>query len=143
MNLNTHRPTETSICPNTHIPKNYHEIEDYLMSLRPNDIKIISGEISLEDIETAAAETRFIDDRPFYTNMVIETPKYKIKLDITASSSGGSHYGFVDNEIDIEFSVSRYIDKVTNQHFKVNYTQPYISKHRNFEYDMQELLGLL
>jgi hypothetical protein len=123
---------------------NRHEIEEYLMSLQPNDVRIVSGEMSLEDIELGATENNFTGDGSFDTDMVIETPKYKIGLLLSAHASGGSDYGFVDAEVDIEFAITGYTDKATNQQFKVNYnTTPYIrSKYRNFDSHMLELIGL-
>ena len=134
-NLNEQPNTDTQTT-------NRHEIEDYLMSLQPSDVRIVSGEMSIEEIELGAAENNFTNDGSFDTDMIIETPKYKIGLLLSAHASGGSDYGFVDAEVNIEFAITGYTDKATNQQFKVNYnTTPYIkSKYRNFDSHMQDLL---
>ena len=136
-NLNEESNTDTQTT-------NRLEIEDYLMSLQPSDVRIVSGKMSLADIELGATENSFTDDGSFDTDMVIETPKYKIGLLLSAKASGGSDYGFVDAEVDIENVITGYTDKATNQQFKVNYhTTPYIkSEHPNFDRNMLDLLGL-
>ena len=114
-------------------------IDKYIMSLKREDVKVISGELNPDDIYDSTYDASF-NDTTFRKEVNLETPKFILNLELLSNLAGGGEYGD-DAEIQYEFFVDNVIDRATKKPIKVDYSAPY-KETPHLDYQIGELLGL-
>ena len=98
-------------------PSKKVNLTQYILGLSGEDVKVIDGEISAYDFEQECAAANFEGGGSFSTHITLDTPKYEIKFEVIGNASGGSDYGFVDPEIEVEMFIDGVKDKKTGEMF--------------------------